>query len=82
MDDRPDCYGAMFPDLDRLRHNQPVEGRALAVWVESRGIGISRRRVEVDPGGWAACTACGHYRHCYDLSVAKLLLGLALDART
>lgn len=78
MAGRADCYGDMFPDLERLRYNESREGRAFAVVVESRGIGVSGRRVEVKAESWRQCTACAHYRDCYDLSMARMLLGLAL----
>jgi hypothetical protein len=50
--------------------------------VEGLGIGVSSRQVKVRPDGWEACTSCEHYRDCYDLSMAKMMLALALEART
>ena len=82
MTRRKDCYGTMFPDLSRLDVNRPLAGKALQVLVESRGIGVSSRQVTVRPDGWDECTACKSYRDCYDLSMAKLALATALDART
>ncbi len=72
------CYGTMFPDLDRLQYNQPLEGRAFRVLVQSSGIGVQRRTTEVKRKGWEECVACPHYRDCYDLSVGKLLLHMAV----
>ena len=81
MKDRKGCYGTMFPDLGRLELNKPLHGQAFEVFVESRGIGVSSRQVRVRPEGWEACTSCERYRDCYDLSMAKMTLALALEAR-
>ncbi len=82
MKTQKDCYGTMFPDLDRVELNKPSSGKAFDVLVESRGIGVSSCQVTVRPEGWDECTACGNYRDCYDLSMAKLALTTALAART
>ena len=74
MINRHKCYGNMFPDPSQLRHNQPLEGQAFRILIESRGIGISGRTVEVKAQQWKACVSCESYRDCYDLSVAKFLL--------
>lgn len=51
MEGRKDCYGTMLPDLRRLELNRPLESRALEVLVESSGIGVSSRQVNVRPVG-------------------------------
>ena len=82
MSNHTDCYGKMFPDLNALERNCPLEGKAFAVLVRSRGIGVSSRELTLKPKGWDECTACEHYRDCYDLSMAKLALDAALASRT
>jgi hypothetical protein len=82
METQMDCYGTMFPDLDRLDINKPLAGKVFEVLVESRGIGVSSRQVAVWPEGWDECTACENHRDCYDLSMAKLALTTALAGRT
>jgi hypothetical protein len=72
----------MFPDMDRLEHNKALRGRAFSILVESKGIGVSRRSMKVDPQAWAQCVACERYRDCYDLSSAKLLLYMTLHGLT
>jgi len=81
MKDGKDCYGTMFPDLGRLEFNTPLRGRVFEVLVKSLGIGVSSRQVNIRPEGWEACTSCERYRDCYDLSMAKMTLALALEAR-
>lgn len=81
MKTQKDCYGTMFPNLDRVDLNKPSSGKAFDVLVESHGIGVSSRQVTVRPEGWDKCTACDNYRDCYDLSMAKLALATALAAR-
>jgi len=78
MADRPDCCGALFPDLDRIEFNRPLKGKAFTVLVESAGVGVRARRVEVDR---KACLRCPSYPACYDLCTARLLLGSALRER-
>jgi len=77
----PSCCGNMFPDLDRLEHNCPLQGKAFSVLVESKGIGVSGRTVTVNPDQWKKCVACERYRDCYDLSMGKLLLTHVIDSR-
>ena len=79
MERETTCCGNMFPDLDRLEDNQPARGRVFEVLLESKGIGLSGRRITVDPDQWKRCVACEQYRSCYDLSMAKLLLFLAVQ---
>lgn len=78
---KDDCYGTMFPDLERLDANAPLAGKAFEVLVESHLIGIASRQVKVRPDGWAECANCERYRDCYDLSMAKLALAMALRIR-
>ena len=74
MADVSGCYGEMFPDLDRLEPNQPLEGRAFVVAYTKHGFGVQGRSLTVKPDQWRECTACPSYRDCYDLSMAKLAL--------
>ena len=77
----PTCCGEMFPDLDQLEYNLPLRGKALQVLVRSKGIGTAGRSVTVDREQWDRCVACARYRDCYDLSLAKLTLAIAVDNR-
>ena len=81
MDEPKSCYGDMFPDLDQLEHNCPLQGKAFTVLVQSKGIGVSGRTITVNPDQWQKCAACEHYRDCYDLSMAKLLFTHVVDSR-
>lgn len=81
MDEPKSCYGDMFPDLDRLERNCPLQGKAFAVLVQSKGIGVSGRTVTVNADQWRTCVACEHYRDCYDLSMAKLLFTHVVDSQ-
>ena len=74
MPDRPACYGTLFPDLDRLRTNEPCAGKAFTALITSQGIGVHSRQVEVDAAQWEACQRCPAYRSCYDLCMARLAL--------
>ncbi len=74
-------YGNMFPDLDRLENNCPLQGHAFTVLVESMGMGVSGRAITVNADRWKTCVACEHYRDCYDLSMAKLLSTHVVDSR-
>jgi hypothetical protein len=80
--DQMACYGDMFPNLDRVEYNRPLQGKAFTLLAQSNGIGVSGRSVEVDPEQWDKCTDCDQYRNCYDLSMAKLLLSHALASAT
>lgn len=77
---QPTCYGEMFPDLSALKHNQPANGHAFTISVESSGIGVQRREPCVKPDEWEKCEICARFRGCYHLSAAKLLLWQGLVA--
>ena len=78
MSARCECYGTMFPDFTRLRKNKPLSSPAFTALVESHGIGVQGRKLEVKQDGWEKCVACEDYRTCYDLSLAKLLTNTVL----
>lgn len=69
-----ECYGEMFPDFTELEKNKKLESQAFSALVTSHGIGVQGWSLEVKREGWEKCTSCEHYRTCYDLSLAKLLM--------
>ena len=75
----PPCYGTMFPDVLYLKTNQVLRGKVFGGLLKSAGMFIQDRNVTVDEEQWRKCVACESYRHCYDLSVAKLLLQRSLS---
>jgi hypothetical protein len=79
---KPECYGAMFPDLSKLTVNTVCKGKAFTVQVNSIGIGVQSREIHMDEQGWKDCIECPHYHSCYDLSMAKLALWHALRAES
>lgn len=79
-DERPDCYGTMFPDLNHLRARQVARGKVFTLRLLSAGMGTQSREVVVDDAAWEACVRCPHHRACYDLSHAKLSLWHASTA--
>jgi hypothetical protein len=76
---RPQCYGSMYPDLAVPQTNVRQKGQVFETLVESSGIGITSRRYWTKTAEWDRCTECPEYRFCYDLSLAKLLLGGVLE---
>ncbi|OGV75462.1 MAG: hypothetical protein A3K19_29350 [Lentisphaerae bacterium RIFOXYB12_FULL_65_16] len=77
--DAPPCCGGIFPDIEQLEYDQPLRGKAVQVLVQSKGIGPAGRSITVDREQWDRCVACARYRDCYDLSLAKLVLSIAID---
>ena len=71
-EERPECYGTMFPDFTRLERKKKLEGRAFTALVVSSGTGAQGRSLKVKQEAWEGCVACADYRTCYDLSLAKL----------
>jgi hypothetical protein len=78
VNNHPDCYGTLLPDVTRLEKNMKLESPAFSALVVSHGIGVQNRAVEVKRDGWEKCTACPDYRTCYDLSLARLLMNTVL----
>jgi hypothetical protein len=76
---KPECYGAMYPDLAARKTDVRQKGKVFETLVESSGLGITARRFWTNTAQWDHCTNCSHYRFCYDLSLAKLLLGGVLE---
>lgn len=78
MPSKPECFGTMLPDLDRLVPNRSCQGKAFAVHVASQGIGVQAREVTVDAAQWDACQECPVYASCRDLALLRLALWRAL----
>lgn len=53
-----DCYGTMVPDFARLEKNQALHSPAFTALVQSQGIGVQGRRMEVKQEGWQRCVTC------------------------
>ena len=68
----------MFPDFTRLVKNKALVSPAFTALVESCGIGVQGRKLEVKRDGWEQCVGCLDYRTCYDLSLAKLVMNTLL----
>ena len=79
---KPACYGELFPNLAALKYNQPTNGKAFGVFVESVGVGVQCREFHVKRDEWDKCEQCPSFDGCYHLSVAKLSLWQGLIAVT
>ena len=74
MNDCPECYGTMFPDLSNLAYNKENKGKAFSVLIKSAGIGVQSKNVSVNKVEWQKCQKCSCYRSCFDLCMAKKAL--------
>jgi hypothetical protein len=79
MQTRPECYGGMYPDLSARRFNEVRQGKVFDVFIESSGFVVHNRTFKTKTDKWGRCTECPEYRHCFDLSIAKLTLEGALE---
>lgn len=78
MANKPECFGTILPDLDRLEHNRPCQGKAFTVRIDCQGVGVQARQVLVDQAQWDACQECPVYASCRDQSLMRLALWRAL----
>lgn len=69
----------MYPDLSVHRFNEVRKGKVFDVFVHSSGLGVDERTFAMKSEEWDRCTECPEYRHCFDLSIAKLTLAGALE---
>ena len=74
MDSCPECFGKIFPNLDHLQYNQHCKGKVFSVIVESKGLGHTSKRIEVNESEWTACRECKYVDSCHELCKAKLML--------
>ena len=81
MTEKKECFGKIFPDLDRLEFNKPLKSAVFSVNLRSQGIGIQDRQIEADHEAWDRCQDCVSFRSCYDLSMARFVLENALHSR-
>jgi hypothetical protein len=56
----------MLPDFTRLEKNKALTSVAFTALVESHGIGVQGRKLEVKLDGWERCVACADWRCCWD----------------
>lgn len=75
----PDCFGDLFPDLERLQADQPLAGKSFSVLKASCGMTAFDRGIRVDLEQWRKCVECSSFRSCYDLGMARLALWTALQ---
>ncbi len=75
-----ECYGNMFPPVNRQPDNVPVTGKVFSYHVEHTGVMARDRAVSVDENAWRQCVKCDEYESCYRLSVSRLMLETALTA--
>ena len=78
MDTNKECFGGIFPDLEKMSINKEIQGKVFSVELFSRGIGIHSREVHPDVEQWNACRKCKTFDSCYWFSHAKLSLYTAL----
>jgi hypothetical protein len=80
---RSECYGNLFPDLHNLELSETQVGKAFTATLRrSYGMGPYTAELHVNSAQWEQCVACEHYRTCYDLSAAKLMLATGVRVRT
>lgn len=78
---KTECYGHLFPEVDKLEFNKPCTGEVFSVTLTRHGFGsIQSREMDYNKEKWDACTQCDRYQSCYDLSMAKLSLWSAINA--
>lgn len=75
MNEQKRCYGGMFPDWSAPQNAEKLSGKVISARVTSFGIGVQERSSQVDWDAWDKCQQCEVYRSCYDLSLARTLLG-------
>ncbi len=78
----PACYGTLFPDVLRLPEDRKASGKVFTVLLERAG-GMFRSACSVtaDLGQWDQCQQCPDFGGCYELSMARLALESAIQAR-
>jgi hypothetical protein len=81
MTEKKECFGKVFPDLDRLEFNKQLKSEVFSVNLRSQGIGIQGRQIDTDHEAWDRCQDCESFRSCYDLSMARFVLDNALHSR-
>ncbi len=70
-----ECYGAMLPNLSKVRDNMPLWGKVFGCQFESNLFHRRGRMLGADLEQWDTCVACPDYESCYALSMATFTLG-------
>jgi len=73
-----DCFGTIYPELERLQFGATLSGKVFRVSVATVGPGQRDRKLEADRREWEDCQRCEDFRNCYDFSTARLNLQQAL----
>lgn len=73
-----DCFGTIYPDLEKLQFGATVEGKVFRIHVATLGPGHRDRNLEVDRSEWEECQHCEEFRNCFDFSTARLNIQQAL----
>jgi hypothetical protein len=70
--------GNLFPDFSKLAYNETQAGRAFSVLIESCGAGTQKQTVAFDAAAWEAARREPTFDDDYRLSVARLLVQIAV----
>jgi hypothetical protein len=67
-----DCFGTIYPDLEKIQFGKPLAGKVFQICVASQGPGHRDRKLGVDLEAWQQCRQCQDFANCRDFSSAKL----------
>jgi hypothetical protein len=74
MNTNRECFGSIFPDIEKLTINRENRGKVFSVKLVSLGVGINSREIHPDIEQWKVCRQCEEFDSCYSFSQAKLIL--------
>jgi hypothetical protein len=75
-----DCYGTLFPEAPGLRGDERLVGKVFGVKLTGPvGMFPQAKRVEFDGEQWEECVRCPEFERCYQLSLAKLNMQIAVQ---
>src|SRR5271157_2320824 len=55
MTTKKECFGTMFPDLNRLRLNEEAKGKVFRVTLRQHGLGAVEQETHCDVAVWEKC---------------------------
>jgi len=73
-----DCFGTIYPDLERIQFGRPLIGKVFQIRVDSLGPGHRDPTLGIDEVAWQGCRTCEDFDNCYQFSNAKLQMQLVL----
>ena len=74
------CFGDIFPDLERFQFGQRVAGKVFQVRVDTIGPGQRDRKLDINLEAWQECQRCEDFQEIFNAHQEPVAVGTGGNA--